>query len=244
MKILRMGLSLLLGILLLIFATKPALAFCGFYVAKADSSLYNQASQVIIARDGRRTVLTMSNDYQGDVKDFAMVIPVPVVLTEEQVNIADPKIIERLDAFSAPRLVEYFDEDPCNIKERPNFSLAEASFTSSDEQPPTESKPLGVTIEQEFTVGEYDIVILSAKESDGLMKWLSKNGYKLPDGYYGRSSATPYIRQGMKFFVAKVNLEEHSKTGFHKLRPISIAYESPRFMLPILLGMANAQGEQ
>lgn len=81
MKILRMGLSLLLGILLLIFATKPALAFCGFYVAKADSSLYNQASQVIIARDGRRTVLTMSNDYQGDVKDFAMVIPVPVVLT-------------------------------------------------------------------------------------------------------------------------------------------------------------------
>jgi hypothetical protein len=29
--------------------TQPALAFCGFYVAKADTSLYNEASQVVIA---------------------------------------------------------------------------------------------------------------------------------------------------------------------------------------------------
>ena len=216
MKISRILTSLLV-IFVTIFCFAPsAWAFCGFYVAKADSKLYNKASQVVIARKDNQTVLTMANDYQGDVKDFAMVVPVPVVLKEEQVKVAKPAIVERLDAFSAPRLVEYFDEDPCNIKERPNFSLAEASFTSSDEQPPTESKPLGVTIEQEFTVGEYDIVILSAKESDGLMKGLSKNGYKLPDGYYGRSSATPYIRKGRKFFEEKVNLEEHRKTGFHK----------------------------
>ena len=60
-----------IGLLLL---TQPAWAFCGFYVAKADTELYNQASQVIIARDGDRTVLTMANDYQGDVDDFAMVV--------------------------------------------------------------------------------------------------------------------------------------------------------------------------
>ena len=113
MKILRVLFSFLLTGAILILGIKPALAFCGFYVAKADSSLYNQASQVIIARDGRRTVLTMSNDYQGEVKDFAMVVPVPVVITEEQVSIGDLKIIDRLDAFSAPRLVEYFDRDPC-----------------------------------------------------------------------------------------------------------------------------------
>lgn len=53
----------LLGAVILVFLwVTPAWAFCGFYVAKADASLYNQASQVIIARENDRTVLTMAND--------------------------------------------------------------------------------------------------------------------------------------------------------------------------------------
>ena len=70
----------IITVLLIVLCCFPssALAFCGFYVAKADSNLYNQASQVIIARQDARTVLTMANDYQGDVNDFALVVPVPV----------------------------------------------------------------------------------------------------------------------------------------------------------------------
>ncbi|TMJ80333.1 MAG: DUF2330 domain-containing protein, partial [Alphaproteobacteria bacterium] len=52
------------------------------------------------------------------------------------------------------------------------------------------------------------------------------------------------IRQNMKFFVARVNIKEQRKTGFQELRPIQIAFESPKFMLPIRLGMANADGPQ
>jgi hypothetical protein len=48
----------------------------------------------------------------------------------------------------------------------------------------------------------------------------------------------------MRFFVAKVNLEEQSKLGFTYLRPLQVAYESPRFMLPIRLGTVNANGPQ
>ncbi len=242
MKILRILFSFLLTGAILIFGIKPALAFCGFYVAKADSSLYNQASQVIIARDGNRTVLTMSNDYQGDVKDFAMVVPVPVILKEEQIHINDSKILSRLDGFSAPRLVEYFDEDPCNPV------VYEHDYQSSDlpQAAPTRQRKaaadLGVTVEEQFSVGEYDIVILSAKESDGLETWLIQNDYKIPTG--AKELLQPYIKQNLKFFVAKVNLEEYDQNGFEKLRPISIAYESPKFMLPIRLGMMNAQGDQ
>ena len=54
----------------------PALsAFCGFYVAKADTKLFNKASQVVLVRDGDRTVLTMANDFRGDPKEFAVVVP-------------------------------------------------------------------------------------------------------------------------------------------------------------------------
>ena len=236
-------LGLLGAIAALLFLTPTALAFCGFYVAKADTSLYNEASQVIIARNGDRTVLTMANDYQGEVADFAMVVPVPTVLQEGQVNVGDPAIVQRLDDFSAPRLVEYFDPDPCE----PVMFYDEAEALPAAPQATTTrgraaDGALGVTVEAQFAVGEYDIVILSAEESDGLETWLIQNGYQIPTG--ASELLQPYVRQGLKFFVAKVNLEEFDRTGFQQLRPLQIAYESPRFMLPIRLGMMNAQGAQ
>jgi hypothetical protein len=221
-----------------------AWAFCGFYVAKADTKLYNQASQVAIARAGNRTVLTMANDFKGDVKDFAIVVPVPVVLKKEQVRVAPPKIMERLDAFSAPRLVEYFDPNPCGVPydALESRQMVPAAPTASRAEAGASRQNLGVTIEAKFSVGEYDILILSAKESGGLETWLNQNGYKIPRG--AKELLRPYIRQRMKFFVAKVNLEKFDEGGFQNLRPLQMSYESPRFMLPIRLGMTNAQDAQ
>jgi hypothetical protein len=245
MKLLKIALTALLACSLCFIAVPSAWAFCGFYVSKADAKLYNQASQVAIARSGNRTVLTMGNDYQGDAKDFAIVVPVPTVIKQEQVKIAEPKILERLDAFSAPRLVEYFDPDPCaptyESQDRlsSNAPLPSAAPSARGE---ARAKSLGVTVEAKFTVGEYDILILSAKESNGLETWLKQNNYRIPNG--ARQLLQPYIRQKMKFFVAKVNLEKFDQTGFTNLRPLQISYESPRFMLPIRLGMVNAQSAQ
>jgi hypothetical protein len=215
-------------------------AFCGFFVAKADTKLFNQASKVVLARDGDRTVLTMANDYQGDVKDFAIVVPVPVVLKKEQVHIGDPTVIERLDAFSAPRLVEYFDPDPC--MPQPPVPMPTAIPDESAAQRRSGEDALGIKIEAQFTVGEYDIIILSAKESNGLQIWLNQNGYKMQAG--AQELLQPYVRSNTKFFVAKVNLAEYDKKGLTFLRPLQMAFESPKFMLPIRLGMANAKGAQ
>lgn len=239
-RLLGWCLAVLCSLLLL---SPPALAFCGFYVAQADTTLFNQTSQVVIARDGDRTVLTMANDYQGEMKDFALVVPVPTVLKKGQVHVGDRKIIERLDAFSAPRLVEYFDQDPCQTYPESDLMFKNAGIprTTAAMAPPP-SRSLGVTIEEKFTVGEYDILVLSAQESDGLETWLRQNDYQLPKG--ASDLLRPYIRQNMKFFVAKVNLKEWDKTGNNYLRPLMMAYESPKFMLPIRLGMINAQGDQ
>lgn len=243
MKLIRIFLSFLLILGLSFTLALPTWAFCGFYVAKADSKLYNQASQVAIARSGNRTVLTMANDYQGEVKDFAIVVPVPVVLQQEQVQVANPAIIERLDAFSAPRLVEYFDPDPCAPMWENDMRLAPVAPSAARESVGQASnQALGVTIESQFTVGEYDILILSARESRGLATWLTQNGYHIPRG--ANQLLQPYIRQGLKFFVAKVNLGEYEEAGYQRLRPLQIQYESPRFMLPIRLGMVNASAAQ
>ena len=104
------------------------------------------------------------------------------------------------------------------------------------------ARSLGVTIEANYTVGEYDILILSATESNGLVTWLNDNDYKLPHG--AKPVIDSYLKQDMRFFVAKVNLAEQSKLGYQYLRPLQVAYESNRFMLPIRLGTLNAKGKQ
>ncbi len=219
-------------------------AFCGFYVARADTKLYNQASRVVLVRDEDRTVLTMANDYQGEPKDFALVVPVPTFIERGQINVADPALIDHLDAYTAPRLVEYFDDDPCNIRRYQRMEMmdgaGEAPKSAADES--ALQKSTGVTVEARYQVGEYDIVILSAKESNGLERYLTTSGYKIPKG--ASRVLGSYIRQNMRFFVAKVNLKEQSKNGFNYLRPLQVAYESPKFMLPIRLGTVNAKGPQ
>jgi len=220
-----------------------AQAFCGFYVARADTSLFNKASQVVLVRDENRTVITMANDFEGDVDDFAVVIPVPTKIEREQINVGDRAIVQHLDAYTAPRLVEYHDPDPCMRYDRLKMS-ADRNLPSSAvlEESRTAARSLGVTIEASYTVGEYDILILSAKDSGGLIKWLKKNDYRLPRG--AEKVVDSYLKQDMRFFVAKVNLEEQSKLGYQYLRPLQIAYESNKFMLPIRLGTLNAKGKQ
>ena len=232
-----------------LFAPRPAHAFCGFYVGKAGAELYNHASKVVLVRDGNRTVLTMSNDFEGNMKDFALVVPVPTVLEKDQIHVGDKKYIDRIDSYSAPRLVEYSDPNPCQVYNyrsmAPMAAGAGLASTKKDDladDREERAKALGVKIEAEYSVGEYDIAILSAKQSDGLETYLKEQGYQIPAK--AAAALEPYIKQNMKFFVAKVNLDEQKNTGVTYLRPIQIAYESEKFMLPIRLGMANAKGAQ
>jgi len=228
---------------LLLFTPSLASAFCGFYVAKADTKLFNKASQVAIARDDNKTVMTMANDYQGNLKEFAIVIPVPTVVKKEQIHIGDKTILDHLDAYSSPRLVEYFDEDPCAPRRTYAMDASAPPMAAmSAKMQSGRANSLGVKIEAAYTVGEYDILILSATQSGGLETWLRESGYRIPSG--ATAILESYIKQNMKFFVAKVNLKEQQKLGFTFLRPIQVAYESPKFMLPIRLGTVNANGPQ
>ncbi|MEO5563550.1 MAG: DUF2330 domain-containing protein, partial [Chitinophagaceae bacterium] len=222
-----------------------AIAFCGFYVSKADGALKNKISQVILVRDGNRNVITMYNDFKGNFKDFAMVVPVPVVLKQKDIRVVNQQIFNTLNDYSQPRLVEYYDQNPCNptsyddnlLKQLqgavPGVSVRSKSSDKEEEK---------VKIEAKYIVGEYDILILSATESAGLKTWLDDNGYKVPAS--AEEVLEPYIKSKLKFFVVKVNEEEKKKLPGNFLRPIQISFSSSKFMLPIRLGMANADGDQ
>jgi MYXO-CTERM domain-containing protein len=236
---------LALGLGLLTGAPPAAEAFCGFYVAGADVQLFNDATMVVLMRDGKRTVLSMQNNYQGPPEDFALVVPVPVVLSEETVKTLPKEVFDRVDKLASPRLVEYWEEDPCSPRhEYDKLVRGGAVPSSASVKEESSGADYGVKIEAQFTVAEYEIVILSASDSTGLDSWLRDNDYKIPPG--AEPLLRPYVEEGMKFFVAKVDTSkvvfESQPDGSKRatLSPLRFHYDSDQFALPIRLGLINA----
>ncbi len=227
-------------------APAAAQAFCGFFVSGADADLYNDASQVVLMRKGNRTVMSMSNTYKGPTKDFAMVVPVPTVLQKEDVKTLPADVFDHIDQLSAPRLVEYWEKDPCwREPKRRMRKMAGALPRPSSAPPRTErDAELGVTVEAQFTAGEYQIVILSATQANGLDTWLRENKYVIPEG--ASKALAPYIADGMKFFVAKVDITKVKRDaeGTVVLSPLRFSFESDTLRLPVRLGLLNAKGQQ
>ncbi len=98
-------------------------------------------------------------------------------------------------------------------------------------------------VEATFSVGEYDVVILSAKDALGLDVWLKENRYKIPDG--AAPLLRPYVQNNWKFFVAKVNSKKVKfVAGQAVLSPLRFHYDSEKFELPVRLGLVNSAGSQ
>jgi hypothetical protein len=236
--------------LALLAAARSASAFCGFYVSGADNKLFADATQVVLMREGTKTVLSMQNDYKGPPEGFALVIPVPVVLQKENVKVLPRDVFDKVDKLGAPRLVEYWEQDPCP---KPGgmwgdaigdaFGAGGLGLSGVGQGGGGAGRDLGVKIEAKFAVGEYEIVVLSAKDSSGLETWLQQEKYAIPAG--AAPYFKPYVTGGMKFFVAKV---DPSKVKFDNgratLSPLRFHYDSDKFSLPVRLGLINSSGKQ
>ena len=236
--------AILAAALALTVGARTADAFCGFYVATGDEPMFNDATQVVLMRKGARTVLSMENHYKGPPEGFAMVIPVPTVLKEADVKTLTPDVFDLVEKMGSPRLVEYWEQDPCKVDvERDSATDKMALDEGAMGSPSSAQGNLGVKIEAQFTVGEYQIVILSAKDSTGLDTWLRKEGYQIPAG--AEPLLRPYVESGMKFFVAKVDPKKVKFEGDRAvLSPLRFHYDSEQFNLPIRLGLANSAGTQ
>jgi len=244
MKISVVGVAALVG---MATVGARAEAFCGFFVSGADQALYNRASHVVLLRKGQRTVMTMSNDYKGPVEDFAMVVPVPVVLKKAQVKTLRSDVFRHVDELTAPRLVEYWEQDPCGgggygfgrgRMMKPSAKAAMGAGAAVDDA------KYGVKVEARFTSGEYEVVILSAEESGGLERWLLDNKYKIPSG--AAAALAPYVRDQMKFFVARVNVKKVKFDAQQRalLSPLQFSFEAQELRLPVRLGLLNAEDKQ
>ncbi|MEZ4751010.1 MAG: DUF2330 domain-containing protein [Bdellovibrionota bacterium] len=211
-----------------------AFAFVPFIVGKTPERLFTGASQIVVAREGKRTAVTLVSTYRGGQKEFVLVIPVPALLKPEQVSVGELATVQRLDAFSAPRIVEYSDSDPCESggsKKTPKI-IAGLSPGAS----------LGFEKDNEATPGDYKLITLSASDTETLGDWLGERGYQVPKniGAVIRES----IKSGLKFLAVEITLTATDSTAYKYLRPIQFAFEVEDLSIPLALGKAGAEKEQ
>ncbi|MFB6350184.1 MAG: DUF2330 domain-containing protein, partial [Bradymonadaceae bacterium] len=232
----------------MVAAPDGAEAFCGAYVSGGDKDLFNNATHAAMMRHENTTVLSMQNNYEGPPEDFAMIVPTPVVLEKKNVKTLSDEVFSTIDTLTAPRLVEYWEQDPCY--QEPDYDRGPGGFDGLAAAPKRDAGAAAdtsggyVEVEAKFSEGEYNIVVLSSNDSSALQQWLTDNNYNIPDG--AGPYLEPYIQQGSKFFVAKVDTDEveFTKDGQAVLSPLRFHYESDQFKLPVRLGLINSNGKQ
>ena len=231
---------LMAGLLAMIALGPSAWSFCGFYVAQEPGNLFNKSSKVVLARDGDHTVLTMASDYRGEPSEFGLVVPVPVVIQKGMVNVTEQALVDKLDQYTVPRLAQYYDTDPCSLY---GSNILTKQFLQRIPAGRTyQSAVQTVRVEASFDVEEYDITVIAGDTGKDVAQWLIKHGYHLPEGSVPVLES--YVKQGMHFFLAKIDLDAQEKSGSRWPRPLQLRYDSPKFMLPVRLGTVNADGAQ
>ena len=206
-----------------------ASAFPGMYVAKHQGAMGSRVASVVLLRDGPRTVVTLQADYRGPVEAFALVIPVPGELSAADARIVDRRLMDRLDAATAPTLLEQWERDPCAAPET---------------ERPGKPGPVRSEVAATFQDGEYSFMAPGASESAGIVDFLRARDYRLSAA--AEAALQPYADAGMRFLIAEVDpLQVHfDADGEATLSPLRYHYDSERLIVPLRIGTVNALGVQ
>ncbi len=246
--------------------TPPALAFCGVYVGSAEDAPTNARSRVVMTRSEvwdselgdteATTTLTLAADVQTVLSEFALVVPVPEGLGEDDVTTIDAEVVDKVFAFADPRAVAYSCESEVLREEQigaetPDIAfgcneyelLEEDKFYGYDEgvAAGVESEATGVEVEATFTEAEYEIFVLSAEEGDGLREWLRAEGFATAP--QTEAVLDELIEEGSWFLAARVVLDAVPEDRTW-LSPIQLRYASEHMVLPIRIGTAAAEDTQ
>src|SRR5512139_3915428 len=91
----------------------PAAAFPGFFAFQGGRPI-NRSTHVVLMMRGETTVVTVMPEYEGDLKPFAVVMPVPSDVKADQVKSLRRDFVDRVDQLGAPKFHEFWEMDPCD----------------------------------------------------------------------------------------------------------------------------------
>jgi hypothetical protein len=197
----------------------------GYFSVPAAVSVAVSADQrAIIVRNGNTTTMTLSTAYTGDGEDFAWIIPTPAAPAEGDVTQAGEraeKAFEILDTITSPKIRI---EDPMGVV------VGGVRGGAVREAPQ-------VQVRARFLLASYEVSILKATASSGLVQWLRDNGYAV-SGKAG-SVLGQYVARRWAFTAIKLRPSEQRRYNSEFLPPITIRYRSGQFVFPLRISAVS-----
>ncbi|MFK7984574.1 MAG: DUF2330 domain-containing protein [Sandaracinaceae bacterium] len=206
----------------------------------ADQETKNPATSVFLLRDGTRTILTIEAAYEGPNGELSMIVPLPHAIEREHVRTISGTHFRRVDQRTAPRATHNFPGCSDFRRHRRTRAAPMAAGRGGFVAP-----VMGDAVEvlEEWDVDEYDVTLLSAGESTGLLGFLRTRGLELPHG--AEPVLRAYIETDHRFALIQLDPEEaHVVGGQRVLSPIQLEYQSDELRVPVRLGTLNSPGEQ
>ena len=251
MKAAKTSLSALLGLCVTLSAAAPAHAFPGFLASKKSTDIKVHSTQMVIMKKGNATAVSVMPDYEGSLEPFAMVLVVPGDVTADRVTTLNREYVDRVDAISAPRFHEYWEQDPCDPGpveqewQRNMKADSAGAFLGGGEMPQGTqkvAKELSLDVEAKKKEGEYSFSLVAKDEP--ISAWLKGKGYTAPPG--ADQAVASYLQAGMRLVVAQVDPNRVELVGGDRaqLSPIRFWTEQPYDTIPDRVGLLNAPDKQ
>jgi hypothetical protein len=219
-------------------------------MAGAGSEKVHSTNVFLMQKDGA-SVITVHPDYQGPLREFAVIIPVPKDVTKDRVTTLKREYGDRVAQVSAPKYAEFWEMDPCDTEtpheqewERSRKANADTAFMGTVKTDPTKkvAKEMLLDVEAKKKEGEYKETFIGA--ADALKKWLEGKDYKLPSG--GAESLAAYEKQGFQFLALDVDVNRMELVGSDRasLSPIRFWTKETVTSLPTRFGLPSAAKKQ
>lgn len=206
-------------------STVPLVLADGMIIPPPYNNLYETAQKAVIWYENNVETLILSTTFQGDAQNFGWLVPTP---QKPEVDQASDELFTALEELTQPK---YYPE-PLPLLGAPGLGLEK------------QNGPAPPTIVETKKVDIYDITVLRATDNQGLIDWLTKNGYQYPtDRQYLLQS---YIDQNWFFVAIKVDSGAIKAAGSYlesgHATPIQLTFQSDKIIYPLKIsGLATQE---
>lgn len=215
---------------LLLLTCALAAADGGFFYEVTGATVQSSHQRaVIVFEDGRETLILQTR-YAGEQADFAWVIPTPTLVQRADFTTADPRVFDQLFYLTEPTGTLIGAKDD-------GVGCACGGGQSGGDVGRDGS---GVNVWDEFSVDEYQVLVLSAEDSADLAGWLTARDYHLPDGagpvlqsYQARNWHFVAVRLTAARSPVAAGAPASAAASAPELKPLAISFDTDTPVFPL-----------
>jgi len=228
-----------------------AAAFPGIAVSVAGTPPKISTTEIVVMEHAGVSIVTLAVDYQGPLERLALVTLVPRDVEPSRLETVKHEFIARLEQMTAPRLFEFWEQDPC-IPGPPQQAWEEKvavknrGFLTPEVMPPRDahypvSNELSIPAAPVFkeAEAEFSYQLLRPKSSAELWRWLQKRGFRVELAALEPLSGA--LDDDTQVLVAQVAVDRAELIDGERLQLGGIRYWSRRPLLPVLETLGRSQ---